>query len=191
MNKKAYFFTMDGIIALIVLTTGIIVMGSILVGQPIFQPPYNYGEDLLRAMSSSNISNFKTATNPGISKLFIDNKIISNESSVLQQVGSFYYDYCKNKDTFPNVANQAISDANTTVSEIISLIIPNPFYAELSFVGCDTKMVYTSFIPADLDLITANKAKSKVSMVTQKIVFGNKDSSTLFGPYIAKMTLWR
>jgi|GEM_PF-5968206 len=190
MNHKAYFFTIDGIIALIVLVTGVVIIGSVLSSQPIFQPPYNYGEDILRVMSSSNISTFNTPAKPGIAALFTAKKISSNRSTVLQQVGIFYSDYCINKGTL--IGDQAIKDANTIVTELIGTIIPRPYYAELSIIGCNVNpdFIYSNFA-STREAVELSKSDSKLIMSTQKVVFGNKDPSTLFGPYIARMTLWR
>jgi hypothetical protein len=201
-NHKGYFFILDGVIALIVLITGIIIIGSVFVTQPVYQPPYNYGEDLLRVMSSSNISNIQTQSHLGIAALFKTQipgsapsklKINDNASTILQQVAKFYYYYCTN--TYP-LYTSTITDANTTVYETINQIIPKPFYAELKMsghVGCTVQplRIYTSHLPDSDAAVIASQNKAKIIMSTQKVIFGNADSGTLFGPYIATMTLWR
>lgn len=189
-NKKGYFFLMDGLIAIGVLVTGFIIIGSIFVGEPVFKPPYGIGDDILRMLSTTNISGIDLNRNPGIKTLFDNDIITDNSTKILQQVGKFYYSYCQGN-------NDYLSYMNTTVFEIVDNIIPHPYYAEMNisgyngFSGCSIERVYTNVRPDTTSYILSSQERSKMLMVTQKIVFGNYDVDTLFGPYIITLKVWR
>lgn len=184
---------LDGLIALVILISGFVILGSIFVNEPIFKPSYNVGNDILLALSSTNISNLNLERHQGIKQLYLDGKIPNNESSILQQAGLFFYDFCEQNNPL------ALKDANITIFEIINKIIPHPYYVELNFTkegGCTLKhdRIYTSYIPyssEDKLSINIDQTNAKVLIATEKVVFGNYDESTIFGPYIVRLTIWR
>ncbi len=190
-NKKGYFFILDGLVAIMILVSGFVIIGSIFVSEPIFKPPYNIGEDILLMLSSTNISSLELDRHPGIKQLFIDGKITDNSSSILQQTGKFFYDYCENNNI------EGLTNANITVYEVINNIIPHPYYAELNFTksnsGCTLthSRIYTSYVPDDDAMIETSKSDSTLLIATQKVVFGNYDETIIFGPYIARLMIWR
>ena len=194
-NKKGYFFLLDGLIAISVLVTGFVIIGSIYVSYPIFKPSYHIGEDLLGALANTNISDINLEQNSEIMQLFKDNKIDNNASSILQQVGKFFYDFCEKGEV------QGLKDANSIMYGIINNIVPRPYYAEINFTkegGCGANKhsrLYTSYIPNNAVLIDAeiegHKENSKILISTQRVILGNYDETTIFGPYIVRLNVWR
>jgi len=193
-SKKGYFFIVDGLVALVVLVTGIIIMGAIFSGKPIFQPPYDIGQDILGIMEGTNISNVKIDLAPTIRFLFNDKRIEDNSSSVLQQVGKFYYthcDYVSKADV--NNAKLYLGYANVTAHKLMRNIIPNPYYGELIFSG-DSKctgpvQIYTTY--PQLAGVALSQANSKTLISTRRVVFGNIGYTDTFGPYVATLNVWR
>ncbi len=191
LRNKGYFFMLDGIIAVVVLVTGFIIIGSIFISSPIFKPPYNIGEDLLRVLSTTNMSDINLEIHPELRPLYNDPDIIDdNSSTVLQQVAKFYYKNC----TAPQPNKDYIKYANMTVHALIDKVIANPFEADLNItagiVGCNVDRIYTSMDPDSSASVLSSKTSAKVLMSTQKVVFGNIGSLTLYGPYIFTMIVW-
>lgn len=182
---------LDGIIAVAVLVTGFIIIGSIFVSKPIFKPPYNIGEDLLRVLSSTNMSSINLELHPELRALYNDPDIVDdNSSTVLQQVAKLYYKNC----TAPQPNKDYIRYANMTVYALIDKVIVNPFEAELNItagiLGCSVDRIYTSVNPDSSASVLGSKSSAKVLMATQKSVFGNIGPSILYGPYIFTMIVW-
>jgi len=200
-KKKGYFFLLDGLIALTILVSGVIIIGSIFVSKPIFKPPYNVGEDLLLLMSSANISSLDLTRNAEIAQLFEDDKITDNESSILQQVGKFFYQFCE------GIRADAVEDAHDVINDTIDKIIPKPYYAELNITkdgGCaigveSHSRIYTNFEPdpnplilfGGDGLIETSKRESRLLIINQKTVMGNYNQDTIFGPYVVQLAIWR
>src|SRR3989344_5222382 len=83
-NKKAYFFSLDAFIALV------IILGVVLVVKPTIQnesPQINLQEDLVEVLSNLKIGEID---NPYAQQLISDGKIVNLNQSVLEQIGEFY-----------------------------------------------------------------------------------------------------
>ena len=99
-NKKAYFFSLDAFIALV------IILGVVLVVKPTIQnesPQINLQEDLVEVLSNLKIGEID---NPYAQQLISDGKIVNLNQSVLEQIGEFY----AKSDPEANLLAQAVID---------------------------------------------------------------------------------
>ena len=83
-NHKAYFYSLDALIALIV------ILGVVLVIKPsviIKAPQMNLQEDLLNVLSSLKVGEID---NPYVQNLVSTGEIVDLNQSVLEQIGEFY-----------------------------------------------------------------------------------------------------
>ncbi len=178
-GKKAYFFSLDAIIAVTILTTGIFLVFFIMSSRSVESPTYLLSEDIMTVLAKTKINNLSAEEFPHIhSHLIINTKEITNtENTILEQIGEFYY--LGKKDLIKD----------NLLKEILTGLIPYEnnleinIYIPPSNTGESLFEIYNTGI---------SKEKSKVTISTKKIIFGKKPKSKdVWGPYIVEVRVWR
>ncbi|MCX8147237.1 MAG: hypothetical protein N3D84_02105 [Candidatus Woesearchaeota archaeon] len=88
-KKRGYFFTLDVLIALIIIVIGFLAIWSSIAARSLITQPYFLAQDLLDFLQSTK--NKDVSSLPYVTKLIADGNITNYENTVLEQIGLFYY----------------------------------------------------------------------------------------------------
>ena len=173
IKKRGYFFMLDAMLALIVLSIGIFLITSSYVDVPQLAQVGLLADDLLNFLSNSKI---KDINNPyaGIGgALWTQGLITDIENTLLQQIGEFY-------------AAGNIDTAEKFIANVSSGIIPPQFKYE---VWIDGTILYPKVQSAEH---AESRNNTYILLTSKKITFGiiNKTTSNLWGPYKAEVFVW-
>ncbi len=173
IKKRGYFFILDAMLALIVLSIGIFLITSSYVDVPQLAQVGLLADDLLNFLSNSKI---KDINNPyaGIGgALWAQGLITDIENTLLQQIGEFY-------------ATGNIDTAEKFIANVSSGIIPPQFKYEF---WIDGTILYPKVQSAEH---TESRNSTEILLTSKKITFGiiNKTTSNLWGPYKAEVFVW-
>lgn len=194
LDKKAYFFIIDSVLALSVLAVGAFLVFAFYAQQPSSTQPDILSEDIMAFFSNTKM---KDINSPELGlggsywssnevKTCNNGNVISpdSESTVLQQIGIFYKLKGKaGKDCYVNVI------ANGFVAKFVQNILPLQYKFEFWIKeGVNPK---TLIYPREESL--ESKSSSKVVIPSRKIAYGIFDSKTgeVFGPYLAEVWVWQ
>ncbi|MBL7054710.1 hypothetical protein ISS05_03045 [Candidatus Woesearchaeota archaeon] len=178
MNKKAYFFVLDAMLAL-----GILVMGALLLVSAYTRTPEkgqttNLAEDVLDFFADTKIEDFNNPIFGPAGTLVQDGTIKDAQKTLLQQLGEFYYKY--NLDTSDETY---LTYARLLITEVTEDIVPAQY--EYEFLIDDAKI----YPETSTD---QSKQNSEVLFPARKICFETIDLTLdLFGPYEAEVLIWR
>jgi len=170
-NKKAYFFTIDGLIALGIIVIGfVLIYASFLIKPPELQAEF-FSEDILDILDNTKISNLSSTK-------FMDIYGISGieeNNTILQQVAYF----CSNsrKSDATKIIKTATIDGR--------LISPN-YGFELNLMDEHGTDQCNNPIYNRGNITTANPEL----VITSKNIIYFRDGSNLIGPWIAEVNVW-
>ena len=170
MNKKAYFFLIDAIIGLLVLSIGI----TLVVTSTVFQEPVRQTEllnvDLLSAFTKQIKD--KSGVYCGIDgALAQDGNITDTENTFLQQFGEFYYRY-QQGCTF------CLDLIRNCIKEVVDVNSLAPHSMELKI---NHEYIYA--------VNNSQKNLSFLVIPQRSITFGTYGNQ-YYGPYLAEIIVW-
>ena len=173
IKKRGYFFVLDAILGLFILTIGVILISSFYLKAP---QPIEVGllsDDLLSFISNTKI---KDLNNPyaGIGgELWKQGTITDADNSLLQQIGEFY-------------ATNNLDTAEKFIQNVSKGILPSQFRYEVWINGIAIYPKNPSAEHVD------SKANTRLLLTSKKLTFGiiNKTTSSIWGPYKAEVYLW-
>jgi len=174
LNKKAYFFVIDSILALGVLAVGAFLIFTFYLSTPSIREPAILSDDIMNFFANNRI---KDINNPyaGLGGLlWQQGKITNPENTLLQQVAEFY-------------SNDDLSTAEQFIAELTQNNLPPQYLFEF---WVDDKLIYPQNPPQQhLD----SKSATEVLIPSKKIAYGilNPQSGDLFGPYNTEVLVWQ
>ena len=133
INKKAYFFSLDAFIALIIII-GVVIF--IKPSSPQVYEEMNMQEDFLRVLSSVKIGEINNSL---VNEWINDGTITNTNQSVLQQLGEFF---AIDKPKAEALANDILNDLD--LDENIGIYFENQFVAGDNHIGEDVRDLWTS-----------------------------------------------
>jgi hypothetical protein len=177
MDKKGYFFVLDAIIGLFIITLGLIMIFSFFKYEPGQEQLDLLAFDVMDFLSSNTISDINNDyAGPG-GVLHKDGNITQLDNTLLEQVGEFYYrNVTKNSDFTLNLADLFLSAVTkNTVPEGCGLIV-----------RIENKTVYNGSGP-----LTPAMNDSIVITPSRGVVFGIYNETEIFGPYSIEVIVWK
>jgi len=164
MGKKGYFFIIDAFIASTIIVIALMLIINSDERVPTIQNKYFLAEEFATFIINTNIEDMNNpVVNNWISAGFIKN----SKNSLLEQITEFHF------NTNDTLATNLISIiANGTVSD------KNGFSYMI-----DTTTLYSRNATHPLE-------DSKLIVTSKKIVYWEKNSTTLYGPAIVEIKVW-
>lgn len=132
-NKRAYFFSLDALIALLVIISVVIFIKP---SSPQIYEEMNIQEDFLDVLSSLKINEINNSLVEG---WINDGTITNTNQSVLQQLGEFF---AIDKPKAEALANDILDDLD--LNENIGIYFENQFVAGNNHIGEDVRDLWTS-----------------------------------------------
>lgn len=174
LNKKAYFFLIDSILALGVLAVGAFLIFTSYLSVPSKEEPEILSDNVMDFFANNKI---KDINNPyaGLGgTLWQQGKITNAENTLLQQVAEFY-------------ANNDLSIAEQFIAELTQNNLPPQYLFE--FWIDDTLLYPQNPSQQHLD----SKSATEVLIPSKKIAYGilNQETGDLFGPYDTEVLVWQ
>jgi len=187
LKNKGYFFLIDSLIALGILTIGIFLIFTMYLRTPSKEEAEIVSEDVMDFFANNKI---KDVNNPyaGVNGELWNQGLITNaENTLLQQVAEFYKNYTLNVGVDQTLAEQYLDTSKTFVEEFTQNAISSQY--ELEFWIQDTLLYPREASEAH------NRSKSSTSVLipSKKIVYGisNKENGEMFGPYSVRVLAWQ
>jgi len=172
-NKKGYFFLLDSMIALGVLSVGAFLVLSTYSNVPFQENVAVLSEDIMQFFSNNKIKDINNEYARVGGTLWQQGLITNQENSLLQQVGEFYF-------------NNDIDTAEKFIVNLTQNTLPQQFLFEIEM---DNTLIFPQN-PSSAHI--QSKEKTAVIIPSRKIVQGILDKGTgeMFGPYEAVVMVW-
>lgn len=185
LNRRAYFFLIDSLIALGVLAVGAFLIFTIYIKTPAEEAPTIFSDDLMSFFAKNKIKNIDNAEVGLGGTYWSDTEVIAcngqayvpnGEHTVLQQVAVFY--------EISQTESCYIDLAKNFIAKLIENILPSEYGFEF---WMEDQLLYP-----DIEQ-TASKDATKVLIPSKKIVYGilDKETGTMFGPYEVEVLAWQ
>ena len=189
LNKKAYFFLIDALLALGVIAVGTAMVFTLYTNVPSKEQPAILSDDLMDFFANNKIKDvnneyvslggtlWETEGQPG--GICNGEELIANgENTLLQQVAIFYEKSLGN-------GNSCYLDL---VKKFILKLTENTLPTQYGFeFWMDDQLLYPETEQ------TVSKSKTKVLIPSKKIAYGimNQETGDMFGPYNAEVLVWQ
>ena len=173
-NRKGYFFVLDSIIALGVLTVGALIVLSTYTNVPSQENVEVLSEDIMQVFSNIKIKEINNEYARVGGTLWQQGLINNSENTLLQQLGEFYF------------ANN-LDIAEKFIFNITQNSLPQQFLFEIKL---DDTLLYPQN-PSSAHI--QSKEGTAVLIPSRKIVHGilDKETGEMFGPYEAVVLVWQ
>jgi hypothetical protein len=173
MNRRAYFFIIDSIVALTVLTIGVLLIYSFHENEPRTEQPYAIANDVANILSYHKIKSINNDyAGPG-GVLVRDLNITDLDKTLLEQVAEFYY---RNKTKNCSFCLGLITSFLNNIT--INLVPSNYNY----IIMIQNETIY---------LHNMTDINSSIFIIpSRKIVHGVYNSTEFFGPYLVEVLSW-
>ncbi len=135
MNKSGYFFLIDSLVAIGVLTVGIVLILSYVERTPRTEQPYTVSEDILNLLQKNRV---RDINNNYIDLLRADGNITDTAKPLMEQIAEFYYrgeqdlisPFLRNitRQLIPSEYNYVLNIDNTTVHNVSRMSILDARY---------------------------------------------------------------
>ncbi|MBI5388838.1 hypothetical protein HZB01_00485 [Candidatus Woesearchaeota archaeon] len=173
-TKKGYFFTLDVVIATIVLAVGLYFVLSARNEVPYYTTSQYLSEDMITTFSSVQI---RDISNNYIDYLVNDSNITNLDNTLMEQMGEFYYRQSKGCDFCGSILT------NFT-REVTRGIIPSNFdYAVLIKEAGDSYTLIYNSSEQNMDAVIVISSK--------RLASGIYNVSELWGPYVFEVRVWQ
>jgi len=166
MKRKAYFFSIDAFIAMIVISTGIFLIFFSTSAEPPKTNVFGLAEDLTNYLSATKIHDINDELYPYIKKLKLENNITDYSNTLMEQIGEFYIK--KNLETAENF------------TKILTYNIVSAQYSYQVLVNRTN--IYNKTLKSQ------KKASTIISSKT--IIMGILNDSCVWGPLDAEVRIW-
>lgn len=188
MNKKAYIFIIDGIIAVFILATGFLLLTSQKPQESLEMPlslVLDNGMSLLSNIKIEDVcDNGCSCENPALSSLCAGQRLTNNRSTLLDAFGELYYKSTLGSGNPAYLTNATKLFENLTAQH--DLFRHEVTHIELQI---DGHVIYTDSAGAD------TKTRSDHLISGKRIIFGYYENPAngevrFWGPYIAEVEVW-
>lgn len=170
-KKKGYFFIVDSIIALTVLSAGIILLFSYNQFTPTTYDLYIVSDEVINVLYYNEI---KEMNNDYIRfTLIADGNITDDHKTIFEQIGEFYYRN-QTKD-----CGYCLSLMNNTIYSVLDSMFPSDYNYMVYF---DNITIY-NVSNVDIEYAT-------VVIPSKAVVHGLYNDSELYGPYLVEVLSW-
>ncbi len=173
MQKKAYFFIVDSMVALAVLAVGTVLLLSMHSYSPPTQQSYTISDDIVNILSYNkirSINNYYAGANSVLTK---DGNITDTSKTLLEQMAEFYY---RNQTKGCNFCMGLIS---SFVGNITRNMIPQEYNY---IINIDNVTVFShSTKPMNV---------SRFITPSRIIVHGVYHGNEMYGPYVVEVLSW-
>lgn len=173
MQKRGYFFIVDSIVALAVLSVGIVLLFSQHEYTPSTEQSYTLSNDILNVLSYNKIKNINNDYAGSNSNLTRDGNITDIDKTLLEQVGEFYYRNQTKDCSF------CIGLIDKFLSNMTSNMIPQQYNY---IIKIENLTVFNHS--------SSDKDSSRVVIPSKKIVHGLYNGTELYGPYLVEVLSW-
>jgi hypothetical protein len=174
-KKRGYFFIVDSIIALTVLSVGIILLFSYNQHTPSTSNLYTVSDEVINILYYNVINDLN---NDYIWHLEQNGNITDNSKTIIEQIGEFYYrNQTKN-------CNYCMILINSTINSTLINMFPEDYNFIVIF---DNKTIFTN-INTGLQKISIENAT--IVIPSKAIVHGLYNKTELYGPYIIEVLSW-
>ncbi len=166
--KKAYYYSMDALVAILIITIGIFIILQSGQGQQPNQTIYSFSDDLTNYLTHTKVYDLNDELNPDTIRLWKQNGVIKYPSnSLLEQAGEFY-------------ARGELSTARLFLSNVTLSAVPPIYSAEILVDG--VQLFNKTIIP---------EGKSKSLVSSRVLIVGLLNSRASWGPYVAEIKVWQ
>lgn len=187
LNKKAYFFLIDALLALGVIAVGTAMVFTLYTNVPSKEQPAILSDDLMDFFANNKIKDvnneyvglggtlWETEGQPG--GICNGEELIANgENTLLQQVAIFY-EKSSGNSCYLNLVKKFILNLTENT-------LPTQYGFEF---WMDDQLLYPETEQ------TVSKSKTKVLIPSKKIAYGimNQETGDMFGPYNAEVLVWQ
>lgn len=177
MKKRGFFFTLDVIIAMVILVVGFVLIWANILTETEQRQPFFYAQTLIDTLSTS--SNLDVSNNNlYIQQLIIDGNITDYDMPVLEQIILFYKN--KNKPSAQPWEKEMLFNFTQAVAKRVVV-------RQYSFaLTINEELIYN-----ESTLATPLQNQSEVLISAKKLLVLVTDQSDLSGPYLAEVRVWR
>ncbi|MEM4267382.1 MAG: hypothetical protein QXK37_00970 [Candidatus Woesearchaeota archaeon] len=173
MHKKGYFFIIDAIIALLIMSIGTIIVLNYNEFRPVKQQAFFVSSDVLGILANNKISNLNHPYYGINGELYLDGNITEVHNTLLEQVAEFYYrNLTKNCIFCLNLSRNLINYSTLSVSKEYN------FFVRLNGVV----------------LFERNNSpieRARIIIPSRTIVQGLYNKTELYGPYVVEVYAWQ
>jgi hypothetical protein len=172
MNRGGYFFLIDSIIALSVLSIGVFLLYSYNERDVSTTQPLTVSQNVLSHLSSHRIRNIDNDYGGPSSTLYRNGNITDIDKTLLEQAAEFYY-------RFRNKGCGFCLDLASSYIGNITIPVPSNYNYVISIDG--TTVYNASTMPLN---------GSRFVIPSRTIVHGLYNKTELYGPYIVEVLSW-
>lgn len=179
MKRKGFFFTVDALMALAVLTVGFMLIYASYSSRPLQGQTTFFSSDIIDQMSHTEI---KFSDHPEIFRMWCSrcdgarHIIDMPDNTVLEQIGEFVYQ--------GNIGYARELAGNFTEGLI------NPQYGyEITITGTDITGNYDTWIVLEKDKHKLDKSRLAIS--SKKLIYGTINKSVIWGPMVPEVKVWQ
>ncbi len=177
MNKNAYFFLVDAIIALFILSLGIVLAYSYVNSQPSDDQVSLFSIGTMKFLFSTPLYDIDSQIYDYDNSLHSSGNITNINYTIAEQIGEFYYRIHGEGCSF---CEDILDDFLENVSTIYLSEEVSGQYSMMMIMN-HTVIYNRSIVPPD---------ESRVLIPSKKIIFGAYDGS-LWGPYPFEVWVWK
>jgi hypothetical protein len=195
LNKKAYFFLIDALLALGVITVGIVMVFTLYANVPSKEQPTILSDDLMDFFANNKIKDVNNEyvglggtlweTEGQLGGICNGEELIVNgENTLLQQIAIFY----EKSQGDTGKACYFDPDTEDLIERFIRNLVENILPPQYKFeFWMDDQLLYPETEQ------TVSKSKTKVLIPSKKIAYGimNQETGDMFGPYNAEVLVWQ
>ncbi len=197
VSKRAYFFTMDSIIALFILVIGMSVIFAFKVSEPPTQQSELYSIDLMNFLARTQI---KEINDQYVFDLINKDIIKNTENTVLEQFAEFYYRSINAPDSCPSqepTEADCMIIAQKLAEKLTENLVPNQYSFKISVYEPPAEGVLPD--ASNTRLIYENKQavkfeNARVVLPVRRLVHGlyeDELGANIYGPYLGEVMLWQ
>lgn len=172
-NKKGYFFIIDAIIAILIISIGVLISFSLYNYDPPKEQSFFLSNDVLNTLSENYVYDINTNKVPYLELLKNQSYITNPKNTILEQIGEFYY-----RDIETACTNCDELTYNFT-KVITKNLIPKEYNFQLIINGTQ---IYNQ---TNKDLVD-----SSIIVPNKKMIHGVFEDK-LWGPYIVTVVIWQ
>lgn len=173
LGKRGYFFLVDSMVALGVLTVGIVLLLSQHESAPSTGQPQVVAVDVIAVLSSNKVKNINDDYAGANSELTRNGNITDIDKTLLEQAAEFYYRSEEKSCDF------CLGLAENFLERILTDLTPREYQYQIIIEGT---LVY--------DHSTTAIDESRFVIPSRKIVHGLYNQSELYGPYVVEVLSW-
>jgi len=180
MQRKAYIFSLDAIVAIGVMVIGIVLVLMSLSYTPTESQAVTLSQDLLNAFYSTRIYDLNDQDYLYVRFLKGNGNITNMENTILEQLGEFYY----RSTSLGCVYCMAL--AGNIVKNISYYSIPEQY----SFKMLVNNISLYERKSTNL-MVSSEQNESRLLMTSKRIFSGYINRTDMWGPYTAEVIVWQ